>query len=138
VVSINKIFIRMGVGLTFLALLAGCESRVSQCGKIQQVITKEKEISSSVSNDKIGELPDKLDAVTTELEAVKVGDGNLQNRQKNLVDNYKNLSQSIRNIDAAIGKTEVNNIKIALRDLEYVTDQKKSFIEEINKYCMVQ
>jgi len=137
-VSINKAFVRMGVGLTFLALLVGCESRISQCGKIQQVITKEKEISSSVSNDKIGELPDKLDAVTTELEAVKVGDGDLQNRQKNLVNNYKNLSQSIRNVVASIDKVNSGEIKSSMSYLEVATSQKASTVSEITTFCSAQ
>ena len=117
-------------------LLVSCgDSKAVQCSKVNQVVENEKTISASVNSDKLVDTATKLDSVVAELDGVKVGDGNLQNSQKALVDNYKNLSQSIRNVDAAIGKPEVKNIKTSLKELERVTDQKKLFIEEINKYC---
>ena len=117
-------------------LLVSCESKVSQCGKVQQVIAKESSLTNSANPERLVDLPNNLDLVTTELEGVKVGDGNLQNTQKSLISSYKNLSQSIRNAAAAIDKVEVKNIKTSLKDLERAKDQKQSLVNDINSYCV--
>ncbi|OYQ62327.1 hypothetical protein B9G53_22640 [Pseudanabaena sp. SR411] len=119
-------------------MLISCESKVSQCGKLQQVIAKEKTLSTSANPDALADLATKLDGVTAELESVKIGDGNLQNSQKNLVGSYKNLAQSVRNVTTEIDKAEVKSIKTSLNSLERVTEEKQSFVNEINNYCAIQ
>lgn len=117
-------------------LLMGCESKISQCGKVQAVITKEKSVLASANPNALASTASGLDAITQELEAVKIGDGNLQNLQKNLINVNKIVSESIRNTSIAINKIEPKNIRNNLKDLEQVSEKKQVLIDEISRYCV--
>ena len=114
----------------------GCESKISQCGKVQAVITKEKSVLASANPNALASTASGLDAITQELEAVKIGDGNLQNLQKNLINVNKIVSESIRNTSIAINKIEPKNIRNNLKDLEQVSEKKQVLIDEISRYCV--